>query len=632
MHVFENQQNRTNVVFGLILSLSGLMLRKITITPVLIFLFIAVAHAQQPFIDSLENKLKTADLSQYEKTMLRCKLARACFETDINKALDLATVLPGPVNPDANAWVYATRIHLLIQKKDRPAAYAALDSALLYEASAKDPLAKGMAWFRAGWLDLVDNENDLAVTRLLKAVDLFKEADNNAYAALACHYLASIYSYGADEQRQGAYAVQCLQLAATAADPDVLNTAFYTMGQYMYDKYKLHNKNKLILDTALQYYHNAIALNNSEKGRILVRSNTAGIALNTANIYFQHFPVSYRDSVFYYLDMAQQIATETRLTEILVNCYAMRSEYVLQNGNPEEAAQLLQAALTQVNISGMKMPLSQSRIYRALARVAEQRNDNAAALSYLKSYIAANEEAVSQERMASAQRIEARYRAARQEQKIQLLEQEAGFLHRRNMLYVGLGISILAALILLLVSFNYRLKASIRKNELANKEREESALKIKLREAEASQLMAEQTLLRERQERLEKELLAQQLHKEEKSQLMQLLTDHNMAGNDQLKRLVKRQQQLDEEYEDHTSDFVEVSPAFFERLGRQANDTLTRLDMKYCSYILMGLSNKEISERLNIEHKSIRMARYRIKQKLGLGKDDSLDQFIRTLS
>ena len=56
---------------------------------------------------------------------------------------------------------------------------------------------------------------------------------------------------------------------------------------------------------------------------------------------------------------------------------------------------------------------------------------------------------------------------------------------------------------------------------------------------------------------------------------------------------------------------------------------LTRLDLKYCTYIFMGLTNKEIAMKMNVDPKSIRMARYRIKQKLDLAKEDSLDQFIQ---
>jgi DNA-binding NarL/FixJ family response regulator len=45
----------------------------------------------------------------------------------------------------------------------------------------------------------------------------------------------------------------------------------------------------------------------------------------------------------------------------------------------------------------------------------------------------------------------------------------------------------------------------------------------------------------------------------------------------------------------------------------------------------MGLTNKEIASRLAVEAKSIRMARYRLKQKLNLQKEESLDVFLATL-
>jgi DNA-binding CsgD family transcriptional regulator len=589
------------------------------------------AFTQQRYRDSLEERLNRANLSAYERVITQCKLARAYFETDLDKALALTDIAANAPGADAKAWIFATRVHLLIQKKNRPAAYAALDSALFYVNSARDPIAKGMVWLRSGWLDLVDNENDLAVSKLLKALEFFEADPGTPYAALSYHYLASIYSYGTDIDRQAEYAKQCYARALKNGEPDVLNTAYYTMGQYFYDRYKLNSGQQNLLDSALSYYASSIALSKREQGRILLQSNTAGVALNTANIYFLHYPASFRDSVYHYLDIAEHIAASTRLTEILVNCYGMRSEYALRDNNPDKAELLLLTALSQAEASLVKMPLTQSRIYRALVSVAEQKNDTKKALAYMKSYVSSNEEAFNQEKIANTQRIDARYRAAQQEQKILLLEQEAAFRKKRNLLYIGLAIAGIAALSFLLVSYNYRLKASMRQQELIDKEKEEVILKVKLKEAETNQLLAEQTLLRERQERLEKELLAGQLQKEEKNQIMEMLADKNTANDEQIKRLIKRQQQLDETYEDHTTDFVEVHSNFFEQLQQRAGDALTRLDMKYCSYILMGLSNKEISTRLNIEAKSIRMARYRIKQKLGLGKDESLDNFIKTL-
>lgn len=594
-------------------------------------------YAQKGYIDSLKTRLREGNASAYEKVVIHCKLARASFEVDLEGAFrhtDEADAIAGSMTDGSGkAWVYATRIHLHVQKKHMQAAYAALDSALLYLHRSADSVARGMVWLRNGWLDLVENENDLAVPKLLRAAECFKSGGADEYVALTYHYLASIYGYGVDVERQQDYATQCYMHALRSGEVDALNTAYFTMGQYFYDRYKLNDGQADLLDSTLSYYARSIQLSDRRKDRVLVRSNTAAVALNTANSYFQHYPPSYSDSVYHYLAIAERISSETGLTEILVNCYAMRSEYALQAGNVQESEQLLLKALGQVETSVVEMPLAKARIYRALARVAEHRKDTEAALRYLKNYVTSNQEAFDQEREANAQRIDARYRSAQQEQKIALLEQEAAFREKRTLLYIGLGIVGFVALALLLVSYNYKLKASLRKQKLVDKEKAEAELKAKLKEAETNQLLAEQALLKERQDRLEKELLVEQLRKEEKNQLMELLagkksSESGVLVDDQIKRMIKQQQKLDRDYDEHKADFLEVNPAFFDRLQRCAGDSLTRLDLKYCSYILMGLSNKEISARLGIEPKSIRMARYRIKQKLGLGKDEGLDQFI----
>ncbi|ETZ22136.1 LuxR C-terminal-related transcriptional regulator [Pedobacter sp. V48] len=122
---------------------------------------------------------------------------------------------------------------------------------------------------------------------------------------------------------------------------------------------------------------------------------------------------------------------------------------------------------------------------------------------------------------------------------------------------------------------------------------------------------------------------------EQKNELLELLsgkvsTDSHLTLDEQIKRIIHQQKRIDKDFEELKTDFFESNPIFFDRLQKKANQALTRLDLKYCAYILMGLSNKEVAIRLGIEPKSIRMARYRIKQKFGLDKEDNLDNFIRS--
>jgi DNA-binding CsgD family transcriptional regulator len=74
-----------------------------------------------------------------------------------------------------------------------------------------------------------------------------------------------------------------------------------------------------------------------------------------------------------------------------------------------------------------------------------------------------------------------------------------------------------------------------------------------------------------------------------------------------------------------------VRSEFFEQLRQKSNDTLSRLDLKHCAYISIGLTNKEIAQCLAVAPKNILMSRYRIKIKLGLSKEEDLDEFISKL-
>ncbi len=66
-------------------------------------------------------------------------------------------------------------------------------------------------------------------------------------------------------------------------------------------------------------------------------------------------------------------------------------------------------------------------------------------------------------------------------------------------------------------------------------------------------------------------------------------------------------------------------------MQEKALGTLTKLDFKYCGYIKLGMSTKDIANHMNIDVQSMRMARYRIKQKLHLDREKDLDTYIREI-
>lgn len=73
-----------------------------------------------------------------------------------------------------------------------------------------------------------------------------------------------------------------------------------------------------------------------------------------------------------------------------------------------------------------------------------------------------------------------------------------------------------------------------------------------------------------------------------------------------------------------------TNKAFYERLEKNFPE-LSLQERRLALLIRIGLSNKEISTMLNITPKSVEVFRYRLKKKLGLEHEQSLNEFIKTL-
>lgn len=73
--------------------------------------------------------------------------------------------------------------------------------------------------------------------------------------------------------------------------------------------------------------------------------------------------------------------------------------------------------------------------------------------------------------------------------------------------------------------------------------------------------------------------------------------------------------------------YEKIDPEFFKKL-KTLFPKLTNLDLKHCAFIKMNMDNYEVSQIMNVELKSIQMARYRLKKKLKLVESDSLQEYI----
>ena len=618
------------------------MLKISRIGLVLCILCIHFVDVRAQFIaDSLSARLQQKDLPLEDRVTTMALLARAKSVTDTKNAIRIAQqALPlSSQLPDAKykAFVYTTLVQSYGINNDMLLAQQAVDSAVWYAAKTSDRRIKGFAWFRKGWLQDIQGNDHEAMVTYLQALKYLEGTGAYIYQSFVYYNIAGNYGEWDDLANQKKYAQLALQAARQSGDPDQLAAAYQAMATCYHYAYKKQLNNKALLDSALFYNKTGIKLFSEHGDHIIIQSNLGVIALNTADLYADYFPATCKDSVLYYLHIALDAGLKTRQFNVVSASYGMMSDIEVEKGNYKKAEQLLLTGVSVLRSDSAKYYRTMAQFMKALSALSEKKGDPAAALKYYKEFYDLHQQLYDAEKLAIANRLEAQYQSEKNEAALKTLQHTAALNKKLNYLYISLAIAAIIALLFIIRFFQIRLKATLHQQKLLENEKAAAALHARLKEEEAMRLQAEQQLLQERQERLQKELLAGSLQVEQKDELLQTLQkkiEAHKNGNSVLKQInqiIDEHKRIDDTQASYKADFDNIRPEFFEKLKEKSANALSRLDMKHCSYISMGLTNKEIAQRLGIAPRSILMARYRIKLKLGLGKEDDLDEYIGTL-
>ena len=88
---------------------------------------------------------------------------------------------------------------------------------------------------------------------------------------------------------------------------------------------------------------------------------------------------------------------------------------------------------------------------------------------------------------------------------------------------------------------------------------------------------------------------------------------------------------LEENWKIFTMCFNEMHPSFTKDLLNKHPD-FSKNEVRHCVFLRLGFSNGEVANLLNVAPKTVEVARYRIKKKLNLSKEDKLDRFITQIA
>lgn len=632
----------------------------------LVALFVCLIHgvyAESP-ADSLSRVLTRKDLPLKDRITTRGLLARALCVTDIERAmriekeaLQLCQQLNDP-GSSAYSWSIMALLQYYYNNRDITKAREAADSSLFYARLSNDPLTLGIAWHRTAWVESLQLKSKEAVTSSLEGLKYLEGIPGNTYEAGLYYIIADAYAAWDDLPQQGKYARLCLDAALKSSDYDNLLTGHQAVATYYHSCFKNNNQNPSLLDSAVIHYRKGIELYKMHSEKVVFKGTLAVIALNVARLYQQYKIRNYQDSVPPYLNLALQTAMQIKQAEVIAGSFGLMSEVEIEKGNYEQAETLLQAGLSSLFMDDTNHNRNKVQLLWGLTRVAEKQGDYAKALRYYKDYHSFYKDIYDADKLKIAKDLEEKYQSEKKEQAIKTLNQQNALNRKMKYLYAFIALLMVVTGLYIFRSYHFRLKASLHQKKLLQQEKEdadllarlkqqeikqlelekqEAALTARLKEEETLRLLAEQKLLQEREERLQKDLLAVNLQVEQKDDLLQTVQKkiEESSGDrsvvKKINNIIDQNKRSDDAFASNKADLDAIRPEFFQQLKEQSADKLSRLDLKHCAYISLGLTNKEIAQRVNVAPKSILMARYRIKIKLGLGKDDDLDAYIAKL-
>ena len=495
--------------------------------------------------------------------------------------------------------------------------------------------------------EIDDQEKYIAF--MLKALSYFEKTKTrydklvNGYENLAGHF--GNLNNNAIRKK---YVKKALDLSYESKNPIDIANGLTSWALYIVNKAEKEGlENTKLLDSASNCYLKAIDL--FEKNNQFTNYSYGRTCLNLSSLYLYNFYETRPAKTQEYLKKTENVCLKINSSMQLMVFYGQQAQFFT---NKKDIPNII-LTLSKLGMYFKKQkniePRYKMLLYKNYMDLATLQNDFVDYRNYFDLYDKSTLEMIGKENRTKEFNATIRFETEEKNRKIQLLSENLQSKKKINYLYATLLVLTLIALLFMFSTYNFRQKTYIKENLLLQKANAEANLLSKLKEEEAMNAMLEselsdkelqiaiqEKLLTEQQKaKLQQELMTNNLQLERKNEVLKdiqekllLLQSDKTSEIKSISKSIDKSLEIDEEFELLKTSFQNTNPVFFETIQNKALGTLTKLDFKYCGYIKLGMSTKEIANHMNIEVQSMRMARYRIKQKLNLERDEDLDAFI----
>jgi len=212
-----------------------------------------------------------------------------------------------------------------------------------------------------------------------------------------------------------------------------------------------------------------------------------------------------------------------------------------------------------------------------------------------------------------------------------------------NMILPGLLLFSITVIISLIYMFFRQQKLRLKtENELLMKQNEIFNSQRALKDLEINSIQAHNTVLATQLELKRQEYNSILLNIKEQKEFLENITNeiHELIGSKNIQKrdeklkelslILKQRMSFTREINDFYEKIEETHKGFTEKLQEKHPD-LTDNDVRLAILVRLGLSSKEIATLMNISPKSVEIARYRLRKKLGLKERESMGDLLKNI-
>ncbi len=444
-------------------------------------------------------------------------------------------------------------------------------------------------------------QKNKALESLTKALVLYETKDNQQGLGKTYTLLGVLHTELGKFDKGQSYLQKALNIYRKLQDKKMIRKTWMGIGYGYFNEGKYHAAKKYFLKILYDLPPDDFYTRNY-------------LYLNLATIYQR---LKQLDSAYYYQLQAVKLAEKNRDDYTLATLYYNASTVKLQQKQPDSARYFAQKGLQKAQ--KVKYYDRIIKNYLILQQLDSLSGKPLLQIEKLHRIIQLKDTILHYERQSIAKEMKTKYAAYKKDEIISLQQKNLQILKEKNQFLTGLiilGIGLF--IILLLLAYTYR--KLLKKNKILyqiEKEKIIQQLKNKEQELVAIALQIEQKnkLINKFYQKLKKAELSEKNRREE---VQNILKEVKLSLNIQ-----KDVELFSEKFGDLHHDFISKLKKEYPQLSLK--------EIKFLSFIKVGLSTKQIAAMQNVTPAAVHKMKYRIKKKLGFVGEKSLDDFVMNL-